>query len=189
MRPPVICRCKEVRGGYPVWAGHQVQVHCRPQAGGCADFAGRARHGRRHFKSDPGGKSGAHRFVPRSGNAASRWSITASCPPMSEQREVTAARPHAGDGGQRFGSDRPAQGPRGAKSIRLHAHHRRAGRGRRASGRSAPDVPIYCGALDEGLNEHGYIVPGLGDAGDRIFRHLVGGAAKRRGPKAPPGGV
>ena len=32
-----------------------------------------------------------------------------------------------------------------------------------------PDVEIYCGAVDDHLNEHGYIVPGLGDAGDRIF--------------------
>lgn len=32
-----------------------------------------------------------------------------------------------------------------------------------------PDVPIYCTAIDEKLNEIGYIVPGLGDAGDRIF--------------------
>jgi len=32
-----------------------------------------------------------------------------------------------------------------------------------------PDVDIYLGALDEGLNEKGYIVPGLGDAGDRLF--------------------
>lgn len=32
-----------------------------------------------------------------------------------------------------------------------------------------PDVDIFCAALDEKLNEHGYIVPGLGDAGDRIF--------------------
>lgn len=32
-----------------------------------------------------------------------------------------------------------------------------------------PDVPIYAAALDDHLNEHGYIVPGLGDAGDRIF--------------------
>ena len=32
-----------------------------------------------------------------------------------------------------------------------------------------PDVDIYVGALDEKLNEHAYIVPGLGDAGDRIF--------------------
>ena len=32
-----------------------------------------------------------------------------------------------------------------------------------------PDVKIYVAALDDALNEHGYIVPGLGDAGDRIF--------------------
>jgi uracil phosphoribosyltransferase len=32
-----------------------------------------------------------------------------------------------------------------------------------------PDVDIYIAALDEKLNEHGYIVPGLGDAGDRLF--------------------
>lgn len=32
-----------------------------------------------------------------------------------------------------------------------------------------PDVPIFCGARDEKLNEHAYIVPGLGDAGDRLF--------------------
>ena len=32
-----------------------------------------------------------------------------------------------------------------------------------------PDVQIYCAAIDEGLNEASYIVPGLGDAGDRIF--------------------
>ncbi len=32
-----------------------------------------------------------------------------------------------------------------------------------------PDISIYCGAVDRELNEHGYILPGLGDAGDRIF--------------------
>ncbi|GAB4205282.1 MAG: uracil phosphoribosyltransferase [Tibeticola sp.] len=32
-----------------------------------------------------------------------------------------------------------------------------------------PDVPIYTAAIDRGLNDHGYILPGLGDAGDRIF--------------------
>ena len=32
-----------------------------------------------------------------------------------------------------------------------------------------PDVPIYSAAVDRQLNDHGYIVPGLGDAGDRIF--------------------
>jgi uracil phosphoribosyltransferase len=32
-----------------------------------------------------------------------------------------------------------------------------------------PDIDIYVGSLDEKLNENAYIVPGLGDAGDRIF--------------------
>ena len=32
-----------------------------------------------------------------------------------------------------------------------------------------PDVPVYVAAIDRQLNEHGYIVPGLGDAGDRLF--------------------
>lgn len=35
-----------------------------------------------------------------------------------------------------------------------------------------PDVPVYVASVDEKLNEHGYIVPGLGDAGDRIFGTL-----------------
>ena len=32
-----------------------------------------------------------------------------------------------------------------------------------------PDVPVWTAAVDETLNDHGYIVPGLGDAGDRIY--------------------
>ena len=32
-----------------------------------------------------------------------------------------------------------------------------------------PDVPVWTAAIDKGLNDHGYIVPGLGDAGDRLF--------------------
>jgi uracil phosphoribosyltransferase len=35
--------------------------------------------------------------------------------------------------------------------------------------RAEPDVPIYTAAIDERLNEHGYIIPGLGDAGDRLY--------------------
>jgi uracil phosphoribosyltransferase len=36
-------------------------------------------------------------------------------------------------------------------------------------GKDHPDVPVFLAALDDGLNETGYIVPGLGDAGDRLF--------------------
>ncbi|HEY5086237.1 MAG TPA: uracil phosphoribosyltransferase [Gemmatimonadaceae bacterium] len=35
--------------------------------------------------------------------------------------------------------------------------------------RAHPDVQVFCAALDRQLNEHGYILPGLGDAGDRLF--------------------
>ena len=41
--------------------------------------------------------------------------------------------------------------------------------GVKALSEAHPDVEIYCANVDEHLNEHGYIVPGLGDAGDRIF--------------------
>lgn len=44
-----------------------------------------------------------------------------------------------------------------------------APQGVEALSKAHPDVEIYCANLDEGLNENGYIVPGLGDAGDRIF--------------------
>jgi uracil phosphoribosyltransferase len=43
--------------------------------------------------------------------------------------------------------------PEGIRNF--HTHH--------------PEVPIYTAAIDEKLNDHGYIVPGLGDAGDRLF--------------------
>ncbi len=35
--------------------------------------------------------------------------------------------------------------------------------------RHHPDVPIYTAGVDDKLDEHGYIIPGLGDAGDRLF--------------------
>ncbi|MBI1777166.1 MAG: uracil phosphoribosyltransferase [Proteobacteria bacterium] len=41
--------------------------------------------------------------------------------------------------------------------------------GMRTFNRSHPSVPVYAAALDERLNDHAYIVPGLGDAGDRLF--------------------
>lgn len=41
--------------------------------------------------------------------------------------------------------------------------------GLEALSKAHPDVQIYCASRDERLNEHGYIVPGLGDAGDRLF--------------------
>ena len=56
----------------------------------------------------------------------------------------------------------------GAKSIKLMCLVG-APEGVRAVEAAHPDVDVYLAALDDHLNENGYIVPGLGDAGDRIF--------------------
>lgn len=57
---------------------------------------------------------------------------------------------------------------RGVKDIRLMCLVA-APEGVATVNKAHPDVKIYTAAVDECLNEHGYIVPGLGDAGDRIF--------------------
>lgn len=57
---------------------------------------------------------------------------------------------------------------RGAKNIKLLCICG-APEGVKAVQEAHPDVDIYLAALDEKLNDHGYIVPGLGDAGDRLF--------------------
>ena len=56
----------------------------------------------------------------------------------------------------------------GARSIRLLCLLA-APEGLAALEKAHPDVPIYTAAIDVSLNEHGYIVPGLGDAGDRLY--------------------
>lgn len=60
---------------------------------------------------------------------------------------------------------------RGAKRIKLMCIIA-APEGVEAVAKAHPDVEIYVGALDEKLNENKYIVPGLGDAGDRLFGTL-----------------
>ncbi len=57
---------------------------------------------------------------------------------------------------------------KGAQSIKLMCIVA-APEGVRVVNKEHPDVEIYTAALDDHLNDHGYIVPGLGDAGDRIF--------------------
>lgn len=57
---------------------------------------------------------------------------------------------------------------KGAKNIKFVCIVS-APEGIKAIAEAHPDVSIYCGTVDRELNEHGYILPGLGDAGDRIF--------------------
>ena len=60
---------------------------------------------------------------------------------------------------------------KGAKSITLMCLVA-APEGIRVVNKEHPDVPVYVAAIDDHLNDKGYIVPGLGDAGDRIFGTL-----------------
>ncbi len=59
-------------------------------------------------------------------------------------------------------------GPRSIRFVSLLA----APQGLQNLHRHHPDVPVYCAAIDDHLNEAAYIVPGLGDAGDRLYGTL-----------------
>jgi len=88
-------------------------------------------------------------------------------PPDIEERDVIVVDPMLATGG----SASAAIGflkKRGVKNIKL-LNIIAAPEGVERISREHPDVEVFCAALDDHLNEHGYIVPGLGDAGDRIF--------------------
>lgn len=82
-------------------------------------------------------------------------------------REVFVVDPMLATGGSSVAAIQLLKN-RGVKSIRLMCIIA-APEGVKRMQESHPDVDIYIGSLDDHLNEHGYIVPGLGDAGDRIF--------------------
>lgn len=84
-----------------------------------------------------------------------------------DQREVLMVDPMLATGGSAdMAID--ALKKRGAKKIKLITVVA-APEGVAAVQKAHPDVDIYTAGLDEGLNEAGYIVPGLGDAGDRLY--------------------
>ncbi len=87
-----------------------------------------------------------------------------------EEREVLVLDPMLATGGSAAAAIDFIK-KRGAKNIRFVCIIA-APSGIEALQKAHPDVDIYCGAVDEKLNEHGYIVPGLGDAGDRLFGTL-----------------
>ena len=78
-------------------------------------------------------------------------------PADCEEREVFVTDPMLATGGS------------AEAAITMLKEKGAAPEGVKALSEAHPDVDIYIGALDEHLNDHGYIVPGLGDAGDRIF--------------------
>lgn len=84
-----------------------------------------------------------------------------------EERDVIVVDPMLATGGSAIDAitQIKKRGPRNIKFMCTIA----APEGLDALSKAHPDVDIFCAALDDHLNEHGYIVPGLGDAGDRIF--------------------
>jgi uracil phosphoribosyltransferase len=89
--------------------------------------------------------------------------IPADC----SERDVFVVDPMLATGGSSVAAIQMLK-ERGVKNIRFMCIIA-APEGIRRMQEAHPDVDIYVGALDDHLNEHGYIVPGLGDAGDRIF--------------------
>jgi uracil phosphoribosyltransferase len=83
------------------------------------------------------------------------------------EREIFVVDPMLATGGSSVAAIQMLK-DRGCKKIHFMCIIA-APEGLKAMQEAHPDVDIYVGALDEKLNEHGYIVPGLGDAGDRIF--------------------
>ena len=89
-------------------------------------------------------------------------------PPKPDMDVAIVLDPMLATGGTHDrGHRHPQEGRHAAHQVR-----RASSRRRKASRRlrnAHPDVPLYLAALDSHLNEVGYIVPGLGDAGDRQF--------------------
>ena len=91
-------------------------------------------------------------------------------PPDIEQRKVIVVDPMLATGGSSSAAlDFIKQ--RGAKDIKLMCIIG-SPEGVKVMEENHPDVEVYIGALDEKLNEKGYILPGLGDAGDRLYGTL-----------------
>lgn len=83
------------------------------------------------------------------------------------EREIVVVDPMLATGGSASAAIRFIK-DRGGKHIKLMCLIA-APEGIERVQKEHPDVDIYLAAVDEKLNEHGYIVPGLGDAGDRLF--------------------
>lgn len=84
-----------------------------------------------------------------------------------EERDVIVVDPMCATGGSAIDAITLIKN-RGVKHIKFMCTIA-APEGIKALSEAHPDVDIYCAALDSHLNDHGYIIPGLGDAGDRIF--------------------
>jgi uracil phosphoribosyltransferase len=88
-------------------------------------------------------------------------------PPDIEERDLYVVDPMLATGGSAIAAIRFIK-QRGAKSIKFVCLLG-CPEGIKAVQEAHPDVDIYVAKIDEKLNDHAYIIPGLGDAGDRLF--------------------
>ncbi len=124
------------------------------------------RDARRHAGSPARRARGPRRPLPRSGHARAGRVLLQGArrhrrPAGHRRRPDARHRPLGGRGGE----SPEGGGRRTIKYVCLLA----APEGVAALTAAHPDVPIFTAAIDDHLNEHGYIIPGLGDAGDRLF--------------------
>jgi uracil phosphoribosyltransferase len=91
----------------------------------------------------------------------------AKFPADLEERDFIIVDPMLATGGSAIEAINSLK-KRGAKNIKFMCLIA-APEGVKAIQKEHPDIDIYIASLDEKLNDHGYIVPGLGDAGDRLF--------------------
>ena len=91
-------------------------------------------------------------------------------PPRIDERQIIVLDPMLATGGSAVSAINfiKAHGGKKIKFMCMIA----APEGMNALREAHPDIDIYCAHMDERLNERGYIVPGLGDAGDRLFGTL-----------------
>ena len=174
MRRPV-APAASVETPLEVLDGARARAARRPRAGPAC----RARHGRRH--------AGSSCRRPRSGTSACT-ATSARLKPVEYYNKLPDAatvaglphpRPDAGDrrlGGRR----RSTSSRRGARARIKQVSLIAAPEGVATLSGAHPDVDIHVAAVDRELNERGYIVPGLGDAGDRQFGTFAG-------PSSEPG--
>ena len=88
-------------------------------------------------------------------------------PPRIDERQIIVLDPMLATGGSAVEAINFIK-KRGGKKIKFMCMIA-APEGMKALTEAHPDVDVYCAHMDEKLNERGYIVPGLGDAGDRLF--------------------
>ena len=144
----------------------EIKGTIREENRDCPNFACRNRNGGWILKLIPAAKVG-HIGLYRDPETLMPVEYYIKLPSDVEERDFIVVDPMLATGGSAIEAIHSLK-KRGAKHIKFMCLIA-APEGVEAVKAAHPDVDIYIAALDEKLNDHGYIVPGLGDAGDRLF--------------------